>query len=298
MIQLIALDIDGTLLNSKGQITLKTKSTIKKYQEQGVRFTLASGRSAFMLQSILRELEIMTPIICNNGCVIQNPISGEVLYEKFLCENIIKMLIRRFKYEEIESYLYPMTDKGILVSKDTKLYHVFKDYEAKGKPKDVKKYVIDTYRHEHEALIIMLNMIEDLNIEYVNDLEEVDLSRIIHISLHFIEKQKEIVRAILQETLGGQAAFVTTASDNFDIFSINHNKGVGLKNLCKALSLNSKEVGAVGNEFNDLEMLEYAGVGVAMGNASEFIKNKANMVVRTNDEEGVSEAIEKLVQIG
>lgn len=296
MVRLIALDIDGTLLNSKGEITQKTKATIKKHQERGIHFTLASGRSSFMLRSILKELNIMTPIICNNGCVIQNPISGEVLYEQFLCQNIIKNLIKRFKDQKIEAFLYPMTDQGIIIANNTKLYRVFKDYIAEGKPKDVKKFVKDTYKHEHEGLIIMLNMYEDLNIEFVEHLEETDLSRIIHISLHFIEEQKEMIRNILQEILGDQAEFVTTAADNFDIFSRNHNKGIGLKNLCNIMKLNREQVAAVGNEFNDLEMIQFAGTGVAMGNASEFIKNKADLVVKTNDEEGVSEAIEKLTQ--
>ena len=266
MYKIIALDMDGTLLNDNKIVTEKTKNALKKAEEKGVKIVLASGRPVDGLKRYLKELDLIDNdeyVLSFNGGLVQKTKSEEVIFEVGLTGKDLHYL------SDISSTL------GVNI-------HAFSPKRGLITPK-VSKYT------EVEA---KLNEI-DIN---VCDFAEVAEDEHI-VKVMFIDEAEILDRAIekLPKEIYEKYTVVKSTPFFLEVINKTSGKGRGLKALADYLNVKEEEVIAVGDAANDLDMIEYAGLGVAMGNATEEVKNKANYITASNNEDGIAEVIEKFV---
>lgn len=266
MYKIIALDMDGTLLNDKKVITDRTKDALIKAREKGVKVVLASGRPVDGLKQYLEELNLISDeeyVLSFNGSLVQKVKSEEVLYEIGLNGKDLH-------------YLYDVSNNlGVNI-------HAFSPTRGLITPK-VSKYT------ELEA---RLNNI-DINICDFNEVTEDE-----HIvKVMFIDEEELIDKVVEKLPAEMYEKFKVVRSSPFFLEEINKESGkaTGLAALAKYLNVSKDEIIAVGDAENDLDMIEYAGLGVAMGNASESVKKIANYITADNNNDGIAEVIEKFI---
>jgi Cof subfamily protein (haloacid dehalogenase superfamily) len=266
MYKLIAIDMDGTLLRDDKSISDRTKTAIKEAREKGVTVVLATGRPIEGVYKSLKELEMLTEkdyVLSYNGALVQKTKSKEVISKVTL-------------FGEDLHYIYEIS-KELGVN-----FHAFVEKKGLLTPKN-SKYT------EVEASINDIDII-------INDFNEIENDEVV-IKVMMIDEP---------EILG--SAFEKLPNDVFDKYTVvrstpyfleflnkNANKGLGLQLLAKHLEIKQEEIMAFGDAENDKHMIEYAGMGVAMGNAFDEIKDIANYVTDSNNEDGIAKAIEKFV---
>lgn len=266
MYKLIALDMDGTLLNSDKIITEKTKTALDFARAKGVKVVLASGRPIDGLRRYLEELNLVDTdeyVLSYNGCLVQETKTDAIIHEVGLKGKDLK-------------YIYDISTKlGVNI-------HAFSSKQGLITPKN-SKYT------EFEA---RLNNI-DINIV---DFNEIDSEENI-IKIMIIDEPEILDEAILKLPKEAYEKYnIVKSTPHFlEIINKNGNKGEGLRALAKHLNISKEEIIAVGDAGNDLEMIGYAGLGVAMENATEDVKKIANYQTTSNNDDGIVKVIEKYI---
>jgi Cof subfamily protein (haloacid dehalogenase superfamily) len=261
-IKLVAIDMDDTLLDSKRVVSPRTRAAIKQAAGQGVTVTIATGRMYSSAVPYARQLELNVPIITYNGALIRACISGETFWHRPIDRQVaaeIMVLCREHNWY-VQSYL----DDVLYVKENNEKSAYYENVAGiKAVPMGDKLYSMPG---QPTKMLI---------------LEEPG-------------KIKEIAETLRRQF--GDAITLATSKPNY--LEMNHpgvNKGVALSYLAKQLHIEQHEVMAVGDSQNDLDMIEYAGFGVAMGNAADNVKKIAQAVTSGHDADGVAEAIEKFV---
>lgn len=260
--KLVAMDMDGTLLNSKLSITVDTLFAIKKAMEKGVKFTISTGRPVIGIKKYIEILGIDTPVITYNGACVVDPITEEVLYTKNL-ENM-----------DAKRILELGNQYGTLmcVWSNNTLYA--NRFEGK----------LENYRKLSGAIPKLITDYEELVNQGITKILWYDeVSRI-----------NQFVDEIDMNTFDC-ATSVTSQPYFLEFFNKDVNKGVALDYIGQKLGIKQEEIVAIGDGLNDLAMIEYAGLGVAMGNAHPKIKEVAKYITATNDEDGISDVIYELI---
>lgn len=266
--KLILSDMDGTLLTDDKKVTLGTKEAIDTLHRANLNFTIATGRIYPAARMYADDLGITTPLICCNGAVIINPQTHEVLYGKPLEWEAAKEIVRICKAYGVYYHLY---DKDTIYSETLEKVILYFRKVSEILPEGYKIHtqVID----DVEALFNQTTVYK-IGIYYDNT-----------------EKASEMRREL--EALPGINGFKATEV-MYDCMAEGVDKGTALEALCHILKVDIKETIAFGDNENDLEMIKKAGLGVAMGNAEAFVKDIADHITETNEEEGVRVVIENL----
>ena len=264
--KLIAMDLDGTLNNDQKVITEKTKEALMAAQEAGIRLALASARPSpglFKERDVLRLQDHQGILMSYNGGRIVDAQTGKVLFETSMDLAETRQVLRRLE----ELPVTPILDDGVqFYVTDKNGYKV--DYECK---------------NNNMVCTEVENLADFLTFAPIKILMSVQP-----------EQLPEIQRSIAQmlpETL----TVVQTAAFYLEVIPKVINKGQGIRDICKVLDITPAEVISFGDAANDIPMLLEAGVGVAMGNASEAVKAAADMVTLNNNEDGIAAALEKLL---
>ena len=261
-IQLIAVDMDDTLLDSKRSISPRAANAIRCAVQKGVKVVIATGRMYCSALPYAKQLELNVPLITYNGALIKEVLSGETLYHRPVDYQVACEVMALFR--DHGWYVQTYVDDGLYVDKIIKQTEVYMKISGI-KAQEVGKRLYQPWA----APTKILAMVEPDEKEYV----------------------EKILKERFQKDL-----FITSSKAAFiEMTHFTVNKGTGLAFLAKRLGINRKEIMAVGDSFNDIDMLEYAGLGVAMGSAPDAVKAKADAVTLRNDEDGVAEAIEKYV---
>ena len=263
MYKLVAIDMDGTLLTSKKTISERTKRTIKKATEKGVQIVLASGRPLEGLMPYVKELGLDTDkdyVLSYNGAIVQKVSNKEMLVNNTLIGKDLTYLYELS--QEIESNIHAFSKEGCITPKMSK----------------------------YSELEGTINQIPVKEIDYANVGEQEQIIKIMLIDPPEIleENIKKLPEAIYDDY-----TIVRSAPYFLEFLHKDANKGAGVAALADSLGIDRKDVMCIGDAGNDLHMIQYAGMGVAMGNAFEEIKEIADYITGTNDEDGVAQAIEK-----
>ncbi|PNI02218.1 Cof-type HAD-IIB family hydrolase [Vibrio diazotrophicus] len=267
MYKIIALDMDGTLLNSQKQITPRTKQAIALAKEQGVRVVLASGRPIDGMRSKLEELELTSDqdyVLHYNGSMVQNVATGEVIYKQIIdgkaAKTIAKLAaelgVNTHSFSQIHGLITPR------VSEFTELESKIND--------GLKITEMDFSELEDDHPIIKTMIVAEPSL--------------------LSEAIKKIPAHLHQ-----QFTVVQSAPHFLEFLNTQSNKGVGVKAIADHLGVPASQVMCMGDAENDHHMIEYAGMGIAMANAMEETKRIADYITLSNDEDGVAAAIEKFV---
>jgi len=284
MIKLLALDLDGTLLNSRGEIPEKNLKAIQQAEQMGVLVTIATGRRFRDALPVARQINLNAPLICHNGALLKYADTLENVAVSLLEKETVREILRVGKEFGGDALLSAdPIGKGVLL---------YDTISAENIP--LQKYIAWSKRlHGAEA---------EEAVHHVKNLEAIcGEVETVHISFSGTLSPMAELEMILRDELNDSVTVLTTVYPRLDFTLIDilppdASKGIGLEKLASINNLSAENVMAIGDNFNDLEMLEFAGTAVVMGNASPELLNRADFFsTLSNDENGVALAIEKFI---
>lgn len=266
MYKLIAIDMDGTLLNSDKVISKGNKAAIKKAIEKGVKVVITSGRGLKGLDKFLDEVNLRGEneyLIANNGGTIYRTNDFECINYKGLKGR--DLLKAHALSVEFGFNIIAYTHEGCIAPEENE----FSRFET--------EYVGNPVR--------ILDFNTDIN-------DEDDITKIL-----FSQTEELLTKKMLQLPKGFYSEYntVKTMPKVLEVMNKDCNKGYGVKVLADKLGIKKEEIICIGDEANDIEMITYAGLGIAMGNASEQLKYVSQYITLDNDNDGVAKAIEKYI---
>lgn len=259
---LIVLDLDGTLLNNKRNISPRTKKVLTKLKEDGHQVMIATGRPYRASEMYYRELKLDTPIVNFNGAFVHHPLQ-----------------------QNWGMYHYPLdihVAKEIVDACDEFKYHNI-----------IAEVRDDIYFHYHDEKLIEFLKLGNPKIttgDLRNFLEKSPTSMLIHTEEDQITKIREHLSEVHAEVINQRSW--ATPFHVIEIVKKGLNKASGIQQVAKELQIPRDRIIAFGDEDNDLEMIDYAGIGVAMGNAISPLKTLANEITLSNEEDGIAVFLE------
>lgn len=265
MYKLIALDMDGTLLSADKSISKENFKAIQNAKAKGVKVVLATGRPIKGIERYLKHLDLINDddyAIAFNGALVQNTKSGKILAEDLMTIDDIHFLYKLSKNLNVN--IHALTQSACITPK-------------------ISKY------SELESNInqIPLNEI---------DFDNIDKDTVI-VKIMFVDEPEILEKVIknLPKEVYEKYSVLRSAPYFLEFLNNTVNKGNGVKTLAENLGIKPEEIICVGDAGNDIHMLEYAGLGVAMGNAFPEVKEIANYITKTNEEHGVAHVINKFI---
>jgi HAD-superfamily hydrolase, subfamily IIB len=263
--KLIALDMDGTLFNEKKEISVRNRAAIKEARENGKNVVIATGRPLVGIRKVLDDLELNTHddyVIAFNGALVQNAKTGEVIYKSVLTLNDYKFLYEVSK--DLEVHIQALTETYVT----TPVLNPFTQVEADLNGIEIVKSDVYTFSESETIVKVM----------FVDEKEKLDK-----------------VVTLLSDEVKAKYTIVRSSPIFLEFLHLEANKGVGVNAVAVAKNIGSHEVICVGDAGNDIAMINYAGLGVAMGNAYDDVKGIADHITDTNDEDGVAKVIEQFM---
>lgn len=285
MYKLIAMDIDGTLLNSYGEVSLKNKEAIELALKKNIEVVLTSGRMPKAILPIANEIKADKYIISGNGAAIYDVQNDKIIYNSYLTK---KKVLEIIDICEKNSMFYNVYTNDVILTKSLSYNILFYHNENKRNPEDKKikinivddiyKYVEEYGKEDFLKVTICDNdkFVFKSIMNKIKNIKNVDILEVAHMS-------KKIIRHGSEEH---EIAYYYT-----EITNKNVNKWTALKELLQLLGIKKEELITIGDNVNDKEMIENAGLGIVTGNASPEMKKIANETVASNNENGVAEAI-------
>jgi len=259
--KLLISDYDGTLVGPDHEVSEKVKTSVKKWQENKKSFTLATGRSYLMIKDVCQKLKLKTPIITSGGAEIIDVLTEKAIYSKNIEKKTLKNLVKLLLDNNFE----------VSVESTDTLYsnHKFSKYFPYLKYKSLEDFVfaeapkIVAYS-EKDEIGQKEKYVEDF---LVKKFPELHIIRIRHSNM--------------------------TA---WDITSEKATKHLAVLELMKILNIKPEEAAAVGDGYNDYPLLTAVGFKAAMGNAIDELKAIADIVVPSQEDDGVAHLINKLLK--
>ncbi len=266
MYKLIAIDMDGTLLNTDHQITSHNKQAITQAREMGVKVVLASGRPLAGMLSALDQLDMNTDddyVISYNGSMVQTAASKTAIRQEILTGSDAKLIADWAEKLSVNVHAFSLKD-GLITPKNN-------------------KYTT------HECTINNIPLTE-MPFSELSDDEAI-------LKVMMVEEEPLLTKAIgqLPAMLNEKYTIVRSSPFFLEFMHKTSDKGAGVECLAQHLGIKREEVITMGDAGNDHHMLTYAGLGVAMGNATEETKAIADYITDTNNNSGVAQVIEKFV---
>lgn len=268
MYKLIAIDMDGTLLNDERQISPENYEAIQKARQNGVKIVLASGRPLVGFKRYLEELHLISEedyVVAFNGAIVQSTGGNKIISKTTLGLEDYKELYELSKNLKVN--IHALTEDTVISPKDSKYTRLESEINL------IHKNIIAVEEVPEDTAI--------LKVMFIDDPEIID----------------EVVDKI-PETISDKYTIVRSESFFLEFLHKSVNKGTGVAALAEKLNIKQEEVICIGDAGNDMHMVKYAGLGVAMGNAFPELKRAASFITRTNDEHGVAHVINKFILNG
>lgn len=270
--QLIALDMDGTLLNHELKITQSNLEAMKKATDAGKHVVISTGRSLSEMKHYLDDLTMVRYMILESGACVYDLYKQQMIYQKTFIKDQVLKICEVLQKQDIMLHIF--TD-GYSYS-PTLQRHQMNEYQM-GKYQNMFLDCVDPIDNVELFFQEHMNHIEKINF-YHRSIEERENS------LQYL-KDMDVVKACVEIS-------------SLELTPQGVNKGLGIEHLCDYLNISVDQCIAVGDSNNDLEMLEVVGKAIAMGNANDAIKNIADIIVNDCEHDGVVEAINKYLLIG
>lgn len=282
-IRLLALDLDGTLLDPHGRITEGNRTALEEARACGVRVALVTGRRFRDARPIALDLGLDVPLIAHNGALTKHAETLETVAVLPLPLSAARRALQIGRSVGADS----------LLSDDHEGLGLLVYDHLRGDNRAAQSYVTWSRRiHGDEG---------DEAVRQVNSLEEYLDHEPVHLAFSGGCDEMQTLGTLIRSELGGDVkVFLTTyPKRDFALLDVVHpqaSKGVGVAAAAAELGVTREEVMAIGDNFNDLEMLSYAGTGVVMGNAEPSLHELEGLYkTATNDEDGVARAIERFI---
>lgn len=264
MQKLVFVDSDGTLKDNKGNISDKTKIVLKKLNEKGVEVIITTGRPRYHALRVKNASNASRYVISSNGAEVYDDETKNIIYAQYIdIEDILKIYDIANKYES----RFIMTVEN-------------------------KEVVTDCVRNENQILLNQ-DIAEFLNNNKVKQIFIRSESR------ENIKKTYDEINKIENVKIVNESSFFTDGivEEKGIWFSVGHklsNKGIAIKSLCNHLNVSLENTYGFGNDYNDIKMFETVNHSIVMNNANDDLKNRAKIIAKSNDEDGVASFLEEL----
>lgn len=269
--KMVCIDMDGTFLDDKKEVSTRNIEAVKRAAAMGVKIVVCTGRLYTSAKFYSELMGVKSPVIASNGAYIREKDEDRVIYKApLLYENSMKILnvLRKYSiyphFNSVEEVYYEKKIHSSKIYSDAN-----KDLPEERKVKLVQVSDWEKLLKEEEDNILKCIAMDD-------DLEK-------------IKKAREEIEAFSELTV------VSSWYNNFEVMIKGVSKGAAASILAEFYNIKSEEVMCIGDNENDLSMIKYAGLGIAMGNAEEKVKKEASFVTDVNNESGVAKAIEKFI---
>ena len=270
-IKMVALDLDGTTFNSAGDISERNVAAIEEAAANGVHVVVSTGRSFRSLPDHIKNVKGIEYAITSNGAHVNRIETGEAVYNDFLDENAVKE-IARLKVEtkaDIEAFIQGQAYV------DQSYYD---DVRDNGCAYRNAEYVLWSRKPVPD--------VSGLRLEHADEIENVNF---VYETLELLEEARPKIEAIPNATI------TSSFPNNLEVGGPNTSKKTALIWLMGELGVVPDELMCCGDAPNDIQMAEMAGIGVAVANAWGGLKDHADYITESNDDDGVGIAIEKFV---
>ena len=264
--KILVLDIDGTLTNSKKEITPATKAAIREMLEQGHKVILASGRPTPGMRRFEKELELEKYggyLLSFNGGKIVECRTGEIIYQRILSNSILPSLYRFAKDNQC----------GLITYLGDEVISAFQP-------------------DEYVQLETRINGMPTRIVEHFVEFVDFDINKCL---LTAPAEKAPQLEARLREMYAGVASVYRSEAFFIEVMPENVDKATSLEQMLESLGVARENVICCGDGFNDISMIKFAGLGVAMENAKPEVKQAADYITASNDEDGVAEVIRKFI---
>jgi Cof subfamily protein (haloacid dehalogenase superfamily) len=266
MYKLIALDMDGTLLRDDGSISVRTQQAIAAAKAKGVKVVLASGRPIAGMEKFLRQLALTSHedyVLSYNGSLVQNVGSGDVLASRLLTGADARFLFTISQQLGVNIHAFSR-QQGLIAPCNSRYTELERSHN------DLVLTELDFAALPEDEAILKVMMVDE---------PEILSHAVAHLPAEVYQRY-----TVVQST----PYFL-------EFLHPESNKGSGVAALAAHLAISPEAIICVGDAGNDAHMLRYAGLGVAMGNATAEIKAMANFITHSNEEDGVAHVIERFI---
>jgi len=271
-IKMIGIDLDGTLLNEAHRISQANKLAVQNAIKNDVHVVIATGRNLYQAEYYARCFENTAYVVAANGSVVKSLETNELMYENLISKEALKKLIEALYDLGLRPIFNSHTHTYISGFRNSIVYTFMKRYSETPE--------LDKCENLHSKRSCFKLLDRDIKISKV---------------IFFNWKRKGEKKILQKIESMHQFEVVKTSKYGYEITNTGNNKGNGIKVIADQLGIVSSEIMTIGDSGNDIEMLKFAGLGVAMGNANEHIKTFADVVTSTNAEDGVAKAINQYV---
>ena len=285
MVQIIASDMDGTLLNDKMVISKRNAAAVKEAQKQGIHFIVSTGRAYDEVKPLITEAGFKCPMITLNGAFVLDE-NGKEISAAPIPDSIAKKIMLTLKKNGL--YFEVITAKGVCSDNKAKRIENFAELLASISPDTPYKL----------AVTLASARMELMNINYVdNYMDLVDDPKTVIGKIVVFSPEGQKVLGPIKDELSKNDNLVITSSGpgNIEINHVNAQKGVALQAYADSLNIPMDNVMAIGDNNNDVSMLKAAGISYAMGNGSDEVKMLAKYITAPNTEDGAGIAIEEVL---
>lgn len=264
---LIVLDLDGTLLTDSKTISERTKNTLGKAKENGHEVMIATGRPFRASEAYYKELGLTTPIVNFNGAFVHHPLDEKWgLHHEPMDLKVVKNIVEACQDFKFHNIIAEILDDVYLHYHDEKLLDIFGFGNPSIQTGDLRTYL------PASPTSLLIHAEE----EHVQDIRN-------HLS--------DVHAEVIDHRRWGAPWHV------IELVKKGLNKAIGIQKVADSLSISQDRIIAFGDEDNDLEMLEYAGTGVAMGNGINSIQSVANEVTASNNDDGIALFLEERLKL-
>lgn len=287
MYKFVAIDLDGTMLNSYGVVTENTKNVIKNKIADGVKIIIASGRPIDSIKSIAKDIGSEEYFIAGNGALIYDIQKDEIIYNKYMTKEKVLEIIKICEENSISYNVY--TDKTILATslKYNVLYYHKENLKKEENKKTNINIVDDMYEYvknmkEERFLKITVcdnqKMVFNSIIRKLRTIKDIDVLDVLHMSRKIIKQGTE--------EFAVEYFYTEISSKGVDKWS-------AITYLLDKIGISKDETIAIGDNINDKTMIENAALGVVMKGSTPVITEIADYITDSNNDEGVAKALEK-----
>lgn len=288
MYKLVAIDLDGTMLNQYGIVTQKTKNAIQKAQEKGIEVIIASGRPIDSIKTIAKEIKSEKYFISGNGAIIYDIMNDEIIYENTLKKQKTLDIIKICEENSIYYNIY--TEKEIIAKSlqcNVLYYHkenAYKEEENKTHINIVEN--IYEYIKNKDEKIVKITICDGNQAIFksimrkLKEIDEIEVLDVSHMSRKMIKQGTEEIPI--------EYFYTEISAKNVD-------KWNAIEFLKEKMNITTQEIIAIGDNMNDKKMIQNAGLGIAMGQSHPHIKEIADQTTESNIEDGVANSLNSIV---
>lgn len=288
MYKLVAIDLDGTMLNQYGVVTQNTKEAIQKAQESGIEVIIASGRPIDSIKTIAKEIKSEKYFISGNGAIIYDMAKNEIIYENTLKKQKTLEIIKICEENSIYYNIY--TEKEI-IAKSLQCNVLYYHKENANRAEQDKTHIsivenVYDYILNRDEKIVKITVCDSNQVIFhsimrkLKELDEIEVLEVSHMSRKMIKQGTEEIPI--------EYFYTEISAKNVD-------KWNALEFLKEKMNIKTEEIIAIGDNINDKKMIENAGLGIAMGQSHPEVKQVANQITASNLEDGVAQFLYSII---